>query len=163
MTPSNYLYWTSIICCLRAGLSPHIHCSYTSFSLWVCVIGHIRLVGESPYSAPIESQKVQPKHRDYNRGEGEIHGWEEKKKKNLIFQQIFFSFFFGRKTFLSLSAPFWNIMARLSRPRTPFKSLSRRRRWKTSSTRLWLMFKEKIMEIQCRDQKRVLLPGTVIK
>lgn len=67
----------------------------------------------------------------------------------MTFQQIL------GKTFLLL--PLSALFKHHSLPilnRRPFESLNRRRIWNASPTKPWLMFKEKIMEIQCQDHTR---------
>jgi len=91
-------------------------------------------------------------------------GKRERDLEKVDFQQIL------GKTFLlllPLSALFKHYALPVLSSR-PFEYLSRRRRWNASPTKPWLMFKEKIMEIQCRDhtrenQKCVLLLGNMTK
>lgn len=73
-----------------------------------------------------------------------INGGEKKKK--VSFQQIWNKTFFPPFPLLKRRGP-----AVLSGG--PFESLSRRTGW-NASAKQWLMFKEKIMEIQCRDHTR---------
>lgn len=101
------------------------------------------LRGRSPHSAPSEPQTaVIALHCNGRERDGTV--------EKVNFQQIL------GKTFLSLlplSALFkhYGLPVLSSRP---FESLSRRRGWNASPTKPWLMFKEKIMEIQCRDHTR---------
>lgn len=74
----------------------------------------------------------------------ETREWERGK---VAFQQILDKIFHSS---LPLSTLFkcYSLPVRSSRP---FESLSRWRGWNASPTRLWLMFKEEIMEMQCHD------------
>lgn len=70
--------------------------------------------------------------------------------KKVNFQQIF------GNTFLPL-LPLSAVLKHYGLPvltSMPFESLSRRRGWNASPTKPWLMFKEKIMEMQRQDHTR---------